>query len=321
MSERKGKGGTDLEEQCLRQLYDAAPGSGRHRELEQQFNAHRRTRLGQAEAEYVPLQDVRHEFQFSTIRGRDSEGNPVVIHRVDGTLRDPATVINWRNTDVGKQIDQKARSQFHGTGDDAGHLAALWAGADPKEMQNLGAQNFVQNQGGGTYHGMEMWYRKQLASNPEGLKIQIDEKYMPDKYGDRPMGRIVRVEGDETRYFVNPTTAGVRDRQLGVAVLDPKVERRDARSAIRPQTSPAAEERSAPPPSQDTNLAKRRLGPPPSQGAPAAEERSAPPPSQDTNLAKRRLGPPPSQGAPAPTGEPPAPPAGLPPKDPRPPAK
>src|SRR5262249_3312512 len=118
---------------------------------------------------------------------------------VEMPLNDPDGVINWRNTEVGRAEENRLKNTLKRGGkleaDDVGHLIALSHGADPAQRENVGWQNFQQNQGGGTYHDFENRYRQLARDNPgEEYRLLVTETYNRDKYGnDRSYHRNLKV--------------------------------------------------------------------------------------------------------------------------------
>jgi hypothetical protein len=187
------------EQQTLNALYEAKQGNKEHEDLEKEYNELRRKRMGQSLENYVYKRDVRHEFEFTETRDekdrviRISARNAIDPADESGQrqfpLRNPDTVINWRRSDVGGDLDEKARSISKGTGDDAGHLIALEFGADPKHAENISNQNFVQNQAKGTYRDFENAAAR-IAKGGANFGVQVDLHINPDQ-PDRAIGRTV----------------------------------------------------------------------------------------------------------------------------------
>jgi hypothetical protein len=202
--------------------------------LEAAYNELRRQRLKQSPEEYVYKRDVRHEFEFADrldeqkrkigVIVRNAKLNPGDVHDDRRySLRNPDEVINWRNTEYGKQLDLGARSISKGTGDDAGHLIALQFGANPAQPDNISRQNWIQNQSIGTYFDFERT-AADYARRGYRVGLEIETCVAPDS--DRPIGRIVTTlqrdaEGrpvpdtDLSTIFLNTTTEEVRLHQEG----------------------------------------------------------------------------------------------------------
>jgi DNA/RNA non-specific endonuclease len=215
-------------------LYDAQPGTEAHAGLEAEYNELRRQRLKQSPEEYVYKHDVRHEFEFLKVPdeqgriigtiARNAKLNPADVHDDRRySLRNPEEVINWRNTEVGEELDQKARSISKKTGDDAGHHIALQFGTEPAEPDNISNQNWIQNQSIGTYFDFES-RAADYARRGYRVGLEVETCVAPDSV--RPIGRIVTTferdaEGrpvpdtDRSIIFLNTTTQEVRLHQEG----------------------------------------------------------------------------------------------------------
>ena len=217
------------EEKVLKDLYGAKAGTPEHGDLEKQYNEMRRARLKQSPEQYVYQRDVRHEFAFE--EKHDAEGrrtsviarNAVDPNRADGgryPLRDPATVINWRTTEVGEKADRKVRGMSKGTGYDAGHLVGLEFGADPNERRNVSNQNAMQNEGLGTYYDFE----KRAASNARGghkVGLEIEAKFTPE--GQEKGRKVTTFERDDSGH-AKPHTVASTDFLNTPSELTRKVE-------------------------------------------------------------------------------------------------
>jgi len=164
----------------------------RHKALEKQFNdVARQIHIlrGKPESEFRARRDVRHEFRFETQTHQTRRGT-YRVEGVEGPIYHPDSVINWRRTRVGRQVDQQLRSNVRRTlgaspGDDVGHRLPLSAGVDPGERRNVGLQNFQQNQAGGTWHVHETILRQWLRNN-EGRHL---EARVNETFHDHPSGR------------------------------------------------------------------------------------------------------------------------------------
>ncbi len=151
--------------------------------------------------------DISRNFHFETI-----ERGSYVYKIGCGQLGVPGMVKTHR-----RKSEQSAVSS--GTGDDAGHLIGDRFGA-PGGRENLGPQNWIQNQYG-TFKQLENTWETRLK---DGVRIyalvqDVFRKNADGKIGDRPFMR--RVEWDETLkirltvhhelVFANPQTAKSRD--------------------------------------------------------------------------------------------------------------
>ena len=117
-------------------------------------------------------------------------------------------------------------SPFRGERETMPATESAWQfGADPSDVRNISRQNFIQNQGGGTWHDMERRWANELRTRPDvRLHVSVTDRHPVDKYGkERPMGRIVvvrrvRPNGKEScrerlHTSLTPTTPNVRDIQ------------------------------------------------------------------------------------------------------------
>ncbi len=181
-------------------LYCSNSESENHAQLEEQFNDSGR-RLHEAEGrsgEYVPKQDIRHEYEEDDIQYKTtSEGTERRIHTSRMRLQNPDSVLNWRNTEIGGRHDTAVR-KTDGTangvthdGDDAGHSIAVSFGADPATLSNVSRQNAKQNRAGGTWYNGEAEARNIARENPDKeLYMEVRTVYDVDKYGEkRPLYR------------------------------------------------------------------------------------------------------------------------------------
>jgi hypothetical protein len=207
-----------------------------HKELETRYNDVEKQLhelAGRPEDEYRYRRDVRHEFRFEAETHRTRDGT-FRVEAAEGPVYHPDTVINWRNTEVGAAKDRELRAETrrrYGAqrGDDVGHRIALSAGVDPVEARNVGLQNFVQNEGGGTYHKYEAAQREWLATHPgEHLQIRVEECYHEGRFGtERAVARRCRLKDEngelafrDNLVFANPRAANGRVR---VQVPEPAV--------------------------------------------------------------------------------------------------
>lgn len=211
-------------DQVAERLYQTsrAKEPGRHRHWEQRWNDLNRQILGregdqQSSLPYQYRRDVRDNFTFATRTGVDSHGRSIQTVHVEGRIEDPDTVINWRNTSIGRRQDAVARRAVSGgTGDDAGHLVALEFGADPAQRLNLARQNPTQNQAGGTWRHLETRIGDYCRSEPGRVaQFRCDERYLPDQRGlDRPVGRQVDVTYGKAGPHGSLEPAGRRQEHL-----------------------------------------------------------------------------------------------------------
>jgi hypothetical protein len=180
----------------------------RHKALEKRYNELEKQShvlQGKPAEEYRYRRDVRHEFSFRS-EARQTRRGTYRVEVAEGPLHHPDTVINWRHSDIGAKKDQQCRTWARrryraATGDDVGHRISVAAGVDPAERRNVGMQNFIQNQGGGTYHAYEQAQRSWLQANPgQRLGICVQEAYTEDRHGqNRSRGRKVTLENDQGR--------------------------------------------------------------------------------------------------------------------------
>ncbi|HEY6350962.1 MAG TPA: DUF4573 domain-containing protein, partial [Candidatus Angelobacter sp.] len=220
------------EENILDNLYRATPGTEKHQELEQSYNEMRRLRLKQSPENYVYLRDVRHEFEFE--EKFDGGGRRIGLaarNAIDPArpdegrypLRNPETVINWRNTRIGEKLDRNLRTKISsGTGYDAGHLVALEFGSDPNERRNISNQNAMQNEGLGTYRDFE---RRARAIAAKGYKVGVDIETTFTPEGDEKGRKVTTFERDDagqaksdtelTTHFLNTSSPLTRRIEEG----------------------------------------------------------------------------------------------------------
>jgi hypothetical protein len=177
-------------------LYATKYGEVGHAALESQFNAVERDlflRDGGKPSEWKDKHDVRHVFKFS--EGWDTKG--IVEQRAEMatlpegkgeyTMLPPDQVINWRNTKIGQTQDAALRAALKKEKiDDAGHLIALFLGADPAERKNVAAQNCVQNQAGGSWFVEEQKLKKELeAGSISRCRLRVVVNYTLDDFNRR----------------------------------------------------------------------------------------------------------------------------------------
>ncbi len=217
------------EERALEKLYGSKHGTEEHRRNEQAFNDLRKGRLeseGRG-AEWRYQKDVRHQFEY----GEQKDASGEVTHQTARTkpghhLHKSEDVINWRHTEAGEAADARARKMSKQTGDDAGHLISPEHGADPGDSRNIARQNFLQNQGGGTWHNQERQISHDVNQSGKRVGMSVEIQYNADKHGDRPFNRKVGTwQQDEKGNTVtgskqsveygNFTTKEVRARQDG----------------------------------------------------------------------------------------------------------
>jgi DNA/RNA non-specific endonuclease len=182
-------------EEAAETLFYRSAADPSHTAMEATFNAFERELFlrerGNLE-DYEYKFDVRHYFAFFEIPDLKDHSKVKQIAsmavRDDGTLYTMCPtnkVINWRNTGVGKRADAKTRKSKDRYGlDDAGHLIGLQFGTDPREEKNLADQNFLQNQGGGTWHSQELHLQNFLDSH-SGCRVEVVVHYSKDQYGRR----------------------------------------------------------------------------------------------------------------------------------------
>ncbi len=219
---------TPEENQALERLYGAKHPSEEHADAEAAFNRQREKRLRAEgfQGEYKPLRDVRHEFEFDEQRDAQGRRTQTIARSQEGCpLRRPEEVINWRHTKVGKDADDKARSAYHGSGDDAGHLISPEFGADPGDRRNLSHQNFVANQYG-EFKKWENDCKSTVADQKEPHEIEVRVRYKPDGNREREIARDMhlyrRDEHNERQpvtndkvVFFNPKNDAVRAAEAG----------------------------------------------------------------------------------------------------------
>ena len=151
--------------------------------------------------------DISKNFHFETI-----ERGGYVYKIGAGQLGVPGMVKLHRSKSAQSSVSS-------GTGDDAGHLIGNRFGA-PGGAENLGPQNWIQNQYG-TFKQLENTWETRLKSGSR-IYALVQDVFRKDAHGqreDRPFMR--RVEWDETMkkgptvhhelVFANPQTAKSRE--------------------------------------------------------------------------------------------------------------
>lgn len=131
------------------------------------------------------VRDISQTFRFEDLGIVVFRNKTLKVRSASGRLGRPGTV---------KQhgIPNSVRKQVSaGTGDDAGHLIANKYGA-PGSVENLSRQNWIQNQGGGTWYEMEKRWDELLES---GVGVEVRIKEFTPLDADRPLYRTV--EWDE----------------------------------------------------------------------------------------------------------------------------
>lgn len=143
--------------------------------------------------------DISRRFQFRGPTFVSRGGKQYELREAEGALGVPGKVRNHR---IPKSLQQSVSG---GSGDDAGHLIGAQFGA-PSDARNLSRQNWRQNQGGGTWHDMEMAWAQKLQAGT-GIRVKVKE-YTPAG-ADRPLYREVEWEeiapGGGVQKFTSPT--------------------------------------------------------------------------------------------------------------------
>jgi hypothetical protein len=151
------------------------------------------------------LPDISAHFRYRTFT---HNGN--TVKEAAGRLGVPGQVVQHRSRSAQRGVSG-------GTGDDAGHLIGNRFGASGG-AENLSQQNWIQNQGGGTFHDLENAWDAALQSGT-GIQVRVQDILRPGE--SRPfMRRAQWVEvdpaGNLTRHelvFANPHSVRSRDRQ------------------------------------------------------------------------------------------------------------
>jgi hypothetical protein len=159
-----------------------------------------------AKASSAGLVDIKNRFRYTTT----VDGNGKTVKEVSGELGVPGTVVRHRSKSSQSSVSR-------GTGDDAGHLIGDRFGASGDE-ENLSQQNWIQNEGGGTFHDLENQWESQLLS---GSKINATVQDITRPGESRPfMRRVSWTETDPNGkvtnnylIFANPHTQDSRDQQ------------------------------------------------------------------------------------------------------------
>jgi hypothetical protein len=162
-------------------------------------------------------QDIRKNFHFETI-----ERGSYVYKIGSGQLGVPGAVQTYRSKSQQSTVSS-------GTGDDAGHLIGDRFGA-PGGRENLGPQNWIQNQYG-TYKQLENTWEMRLKQGVS-IRVLVEDVYRKQANGkieERPFMR--RVQWDETRppgrtvhselVFANPQTEKSRDARSIAPTVGP----------------------------------------------------------------------------------------------------
>ena len=157
------------------------------------------------------LPDISRRFAFKQPSRVMHGGKPYILREAEGILGVPGKVkTHGIPSSVQKQVSR-------GSGDDAGHLIGKQFGA-PSGGENLSRQNWVQNQGGGTWHDMEAQWAEKLKHGT-GVKVKVKE-YTPEGH-TRPLWREAEWtetarDGTVTRHtspqFLNTHTADAPHR-------------------------------------------------------------------------------------------------------------
>lgn len=124
------------------------------------------TRATSTLARHLP--DISHRFKFPPLY-RSASGK-YWVKQASGRLGVPGTVQVHRS----KYAQSKVSG---GSGDDAGHLIGDQFGA-PGGAQNLSRQNFISNEGKGTWHELEGYWGEKLKSGT-GVEVTVRD-YIPD---------------------------------------------------------------------------------------------------------------------------------------------
>jgi len=196
-------------------------------QLHNEANAEKRARGERAKDKtYTYKSDRRDNFIYEEKTVQTPHGDRRE-RKSKGELGRPSETINWRaDTKVGKRIHERVRQRVgRGVDDDAGHLIGCQFGADPAESYNIGAQNFVQNQGRGTWHYMERCWANELEANKgASIHVVLSETYDEKKYGDRARQRDASIKRTDAKgasatkqTFMNSHTYSKEGRGLKAA--------------------------------------------------------------------------------------------------------
>jgi hypothetical protein len=161
----------------LMDLFPANPGAEFTRLRQMTNDFLRENRVAKTVTGQLP--DIRAQFKFSKY-----ERNGNIYQEASGNLGVPGKVLEHRSSYAQTKLTG-------GTGDDAGHLIGNRFGA-PGTAENLGPQNFIQNQYG-TFKKLENDWAIKL-NNGTGIKVTVRDVYR--KGEDRPFMR--QVEWTET---------------------------------------------------------------------------------------------------------------------------
>lgn len=140
------------------------------------------------------LPDISKRFKFPHIRTVIRNGKEFRVKEASGRLGIPGKVKSHRQ--ASEKLQKKVSS---GSGDDAGHLIGDQFGAPPGTQnlskadaplhaENLSRQNWIQNEGGGTYHDLESRWSEQLQQGT-GIEVRVRD-YFPEG-SNRPSFRTV----------------------------------------------------------------------------------------------------------------------------------
>jgi hypothetical protein len=144
----------------------------------------------------VVLPDISGRFDIPPVRTVTLRGRPCRLHTASGWLGVPGRVRTFRNESAQTRLSG-------GTGMDAGHLIGTQFGA-PGTGPNLALQNWIQNEGGGTYHALEKaWADLLLAGGAVCVRVDawvpVDldpHAPNPPRLGDRDVRfRVIRPDG------------------------------------------------------------------------------------------------------------------------------
>jgi hypothetical protein len=181
-------------ENIAEQLMASRFGDAEHDHLEARFNNIERElfiRRGGDPSDYKYKYDVRHYFSFhqKLEKGRIVEQRAEMAQLSEGkgtyALKPTDEVIDWRKTEVGRKADAAVRRTIAESRlDDAGHLIGLQFGTDPRERLNLVPQNYLQNQGGGTWHRSENSLKENLHRH-NSCHVAVTVTFKEEKFGQR----------------------------------------------------------------------------------------------------------------------------------------
>ena len=140
------------------------------------------------------LPDISRTFKFPAMTTVIRNGKKFRVKEASGRLGVPGKVKSHR--EASEKLQTKVSS---GSGDDAGHLIGDQFGAPPGSAnlsradapigaENLSRQNWIQNEGGGTFHGLEESWAKQLHGGT-GIEVRVRD-YFPEG-SNRPSFRTV----------------------------------------------------------------------------------------------------------------------------------